>query len=353
MHLIVFNYSMDSRSQVFAHQRLIVGRLSSSFDSTTVVCSNSEFQPPSGNYRIYTSNWKDGKDFRNVLNFYRVALPILFRNRKAVLFSHMTEVQSFLVAPLCHILGIKHYLWYAHTNYPFRLKLAFPFLSGLLTSTAGSCPILHPKVKYLGQSVDGDISREVSLPDNEIYNSFYHVGRLDPSKQIDTIIEIAERLKNEVSSLTLDLYGAPSSAVTATFAHELISRFSTPTYQDWLTFHGQIMKDELVQYSLNHQVFLHAFQGSLDKSLIEATMLKRYVITCNREYLRAFKVNFDSNKSDRELIFMQLKHMFELSFDKRNEEIMRRFHIAQSDHSLNKWLAKLVKMLQEDQKKHV
>jgi glycosyltransferase involved in cell wall biosynthesis len=339
---------MSSESQVFAHQRLIVERLSENFDSISVITASPLTEKLTKNYQVVSTNWRVGRPISNVIRFYIVALPILIKNRNGIIFSHMTEVQSLLATPLCLIFNIRQYLWYAHTSNPLRLRILVPFLSGIFTSTRNSCPVRHHKVRCIGQSVDEQLSDCVDMPNYREEISFYHVGRLDPSKRVETIIEVVETIKNWGYSAKLDLYGAPSSNKTESYAKDLIETFTKSPYQDWLKFRGTISRDELISKSLTHQVFIHAFQGSLDKSLIEATLLKRYVITCNREYLGEFGVNVNLDHTDLDLLIQQIKTFFSYSTAAKNNEISRRLEIAKAKHSLSNWVDNVTKCIKEN-----
>ena len=155
MKLLLLNYSMNARSTVFSHQLEVAKRLSRHFERTFVITADEHLGEKTANIEIQSSNWKSGQSLKNAITFYRLVIPVILSQRKdIVVFSHMTEVQSFLIAPLCRLLGIPHFLWYAHKSNSKYLRLSFPFLNGVITSTPGSCPIRSPKVHPIGQAID-------------------------------------------------------------------------------------------------------------------------------------------------------------------------------------------------------
>lgn len=186
--LIVLNYSMASGSPVFAHQVSTVQGIAPYFNSVTVITTENSESTLDENISVNLVNWVEGHSFRNILNFYRISLPIVFQNRGAILFSHMTETQSLLIAPFAKALRIKHFLWYAHKSNPLRLRACSRLVDGVITSTKGLR--LYFVVTNL-QSVK-PISPE-QFPFREHgsrFERFLHIGRISPSKGIDRVLDL-------------------------------------------------------------------------------------------------------------------------------------------------------------------
>ena len=89
---------------------------------------------------------------------------------------------------------------------------------------------------------------------------------------------------------------------------------------------------------------MHAYKGSLDKTLIEATLAGLPVVTLNLEYLHIFGSwlpgNIDNVSLDTELNFLN-----EMDVVSRVSEVRRRQAIALSGHTLNSWAKKLSELL--------
>ena len=189
MNLLVFNYSMNSASQVFSHQRKVVTKLSKYFAHIDVITAETFQDSPIDGVNIYSTNWISGRKLKNIVNFYRISIPLLWKHRHGTIFSHMTEVQTFLSIPISKLLFIRHFLWYAHKSPSKYLTLAYPHLDGVITSTPGSCPISGNKVFPIGQAIEISLTSEVFEMPKTPPKSWYHIGRIAPSKNIDRIIE--------------------------------------------------------------------------------------------------------------------------------------------------------------------
>jgi glycosyltransferase involved in cell wall biosynthesis len=346
MNLLVLNYSMDPKSLVFSHQREVVRRLALHFERTFVVTADDNLEKDTNDLLIRSSHWKRSKPLRNAISFYRTVLPLIFSNRNnLVIFSHMTEVQSCLISPFCRFLGVPHYLWYAHKSKSKYLKLSFPFLTGVITSTPGSCPISGPKVHPIGQAIDQELFGTVrSVPQNPPLR-WYHVGRMDKSKNIDLIIEVFAELRRVGWNLTLDFYGSSSSKSTQDYLLALTQTFFVDRNSHWLKFHGAIQRDRIPEIAGLYDGFVHAFQGSLDKAVLEATMSKRLVVSINPE----FKIEFGYPNSIHgtlfDVLYSQLLAALRMSEKEQKQKIESCYKLTINNHSLDNWIHKLVKVI--------
>jgi len=342
---------MSPSNMLFSHQREIALELSKYFEETHVITSDGQFDSSPDNVSVSSTNWSEGKIIINVLRFYVCAIPVLIKNRKnSVVFFHMVDVQAFLLAGICKLLGIKNYLWYAHKASSVYLNLAAPFLTRIFTSTPGSCPIKGKRVTPIGQAVKipSIVDLVPSLREEPI--SWYHIGRLDPSKNIDEIILALKELRKIHPAIKLSIYGKASSNVTEEYASGLIKNYSTGEFRNWITFHGELEHSLLESVSLQHDGFIHAYQGSLDKTLVEAAMLKRIIVSANPE----FSVEFEgqeqvANVDVGTLLRYKLEMLYKTSVATRLECINHNFELAVREHSMDVWLKRLVSELMEVQ----
>lgn len=346
MNLLILNYSMRPESILFSHQREIAVRLSGRFKSTFVITSDGNRENINNNLFVLSTHWKVRKSFINALNFYRIVLPILFKNRgNLVVFSHMTEVQSLLISPFCAILRIKHFLWYAHKSKSPYLRFSFPLLSGVITSTSGSCPLSGPKVHAIGQAIDTKLFSSAKNPPKNPPLRWYHIGRLDESKNIHLIIEAFQKLRGLGWDLSLDLYGEPSMGRTSNYFQSLLKYFSLEETAGWLRYHGSINRSQIPEVAQNHDGFIHAFEGSLDKALLEAIMCRRVVVSTNTEFLLEFESTNYAKKKNLYEVIQQMEYSLKLSSSEQAKRVDRYWQIATLNHSLESWIEKLSKVL--------
>lgn len=345
MKLIVFVYSLNPNSLVFSHQRPMVQRLAGAYPDIAVIAADADLGPPIQGVYATSSEWKEGGGIRNIFKFLRCAIPLFRLRGEKILFSHMTEVQSLIVAPLCRLLGIRHYLWYAHKSRSIYLYLAYPFVTGVITSTLGSCPIKGSKVHPIGQMIDATFLPANPAMPSEGRKKWFHVGRLDPSKKIEEIISSIEYCRGQGFELSLDIFGEPSSDKHYQYAQALKNHYSTSNYKEWLKFKGRLARKDYAAVVTNYDGFVHAFEGSLDKSLVEAVLSKRIVVSLNQEFRKSFQTQGDESTTSASLA-QALLDVLKAPCPEIASKIEENYLIALQSHAFEVWIKRLREILE-------
>lgn len=325
---------MDDLNPIFAHQAQAVESFSTYFDEIIVVTGKKGTYKKISNVQVIDTQWVTGQPFRNISKFYIKVLPVLFK-RNIQIFSHMTEVQSALISPITKLLHIRHYLWYAHTSESFFLKWCHFWASGIITSTSGSCPINSSKVFPVGQGVDVSKFFPIHpLPDlKEI--SFLHFGRFDPSKNIGEILETCDALREDGREIHFTQIGTPSTELYEKEASHLRAKYKA---YDWVTFLPSISRKDIRNEMKKYSAFIHAYRGSLDKTLIESTLLAIPVVTVNPEYIKIF--GSWSGKLNPTLL-EECKFFLNCDIVQISRIGKKRREIAERNHSLDNWTSSI------------
>ena len=334
---------MDENDPVLSQQTQVVSKLVDHYSKVTVITGRvGEYQTRS-NLTVIDSNWVVGKNFANALRFLYKAIPFLIRHRPQVIFSHMTEVQSFLVAIFSYVLNIRHFLWYAHKTKSFYLQWNHLLLDGIITSTPGSCPIISPKIHAVGQAVDIN-----QFPFRNLCNlrleKLVHIGRFDRSKNASLIISEVETSRNSFPEITLTLIGAPSNSKEKFYADALQFNSNRAVHDGWLNFKGAIPRNEAPKILIENDIFIHAYQGSLDKTLVEATLIGLPVVTVNFEYHLEFGKWSNDIEAENSLSG-QIKYLKSLTREQLSAELANRRQTAVEKHSLENWIRNLMVVL--------
>lgn len=340
-HLIVFNYAMDTESQVFAHQLQVVEKLSKHFEQIQVFTSALGKSPNLNGVRVSNVFWVEGQNLRNTWRLYKKVVPYLVRHPNSVLFSHMTEVQSALIAPLTKALKIPHFLWYAHTSNSRYLSFASRRVTAVISSTHGSCPIKGPNVRIIGQGVNHTqfTFRERNYSKN---SKLVHVGRIDPSKNIDSLISTTLRLRREFPELTLTIIGE-STSKNYKYFDSLQDKYSEFIKEGCVVFKGKIHREALNLELSKYDAFLHDFDGSLDKTLVEAALVGLPVVTSNKEFICNF-LTFGLDKKSESLEGI-LRDFLNSPASHVKNIVGQNREIAVEKHSLENWILALVELL--------
>ena len=334
--LLVINYVMDQGHPLLSHQAQAVNRLAGQFKRVFVITGSKGKCDIPSNVTIFSINWKNGNRIRSSIRFLRIAAPLVLKVRPVSIFSHMTEVQSLLIAPLSKVFGIRHYLWYAHSHRSLYLRWCELMLTGIISSTPGSCPTKHGHRHIIGQAIDSDEYAFI-LPNNNRLVRLVHVGRFDPSKNIRGIIESVICFQQRYPETSFTQIGNPSTKKAQQYASDIKSQFNKN-----IIFLDSIQRSNIPDTLREYNCFIHAYRGSLDKALIEATMLGLPVVTLNGEYQNIFGtwVNLPNPSLNEELVALQ-----NLSLDELQRELKLRRKIAEESHSLNNWIDELARIL--------
>lgn len=335
--LLLVNYSMSESNTIFSHQLETALRLSTSY-SRIIVLSN---EMPEGelpvNMTVVPTGWVNGSKLLSALRFLRIGTWTLIRHRPDVIFCHMTEVQNLILAPFARIFRIPIYLWYAHMSLSPYLRISYFLSNGIITSTKFSCPIKGSKVIEIGQAIDS-----VTFNGPEFHGpirKLTHLGRFDESKNISALIETVSAMRNEYPELTLEVIGTPSNLKNQGYANLILNKYKE---EKWLTFRPSIPRAQVPDKLIKSDCFIHAYEGSLDKILVEATFMRRPVVTRNYGYLKEFGTWSDSIPTSLEL---ELRSLLNRPEQEVSIEVNRRREIATNNHDISSWVDKLNSVL--------
>ncbi len=326
-HLLVINYTMDANHSALSHQQEVVAKLSEHFEHVTVITGEAPSASVPMNVEVQLIKWCAGNPIRNAISLFSKFIHIVVINRPSVVFSHMVPIHAAITSPISRLLHIRHVLWYAHAATPLSLRIADFFVNQILTSTPGSCNLVSNKVTPIGQGVDSNRFKFMKRSFENLVNVLY-VGRTDVSKNIPGIIKAVESSKLDFPNLQLSIVGGGPA---------LSTNFDFP----WIHAHGRMARSELPLAYKNADIFIHAFQGSLDKVLIEAVLCGLPVITDNDEFKKFFKVFGVRSTS----ISDQLTDLLRLDKSVISGIVESNYQTALLNHELEGWIQRIVNCL--------
>jgi glycosyltransferase involved in cell wall biosynthesis len=351
--LVLINYSMNSNSLLFSHQRETVLALAPYFTSIDVFTPEPNSNSLPSNVKVFKLAWKKTKLFSNIFTIYKILLPFFVKNRDVIVFSHMTDVHAALISPLTWIFRIRHVLWYAHAYNSIFLMWSSFFLTKIVSSTAGSCTLNlnKKKIVYINQGIkyqDFPYSGRNSLQENK---AFYY-GRLDESKNIHRLVELVSVLNGLGKSISIDIFGKPSSNRSKIYLARIKSSQIYMALSSKVSFRGPIERKKIPLIAKEYQFFINLFTGSLDKTLLEATFLGIPVITWNKEFCSQFGTWSRQPVEDSlEFVTNEIVALRSLELGELQSELFFRFERAIKLHSFEGWIGRLVNILKEENNK--
>lgn len=342
--LIIVNYAMDIKSSIFAHQYEVAQGLVGKFTAITVFTNEKGFCPDVRGMRVVEIGWIEKQPVRNILRLLSRFLPTLLRRDYDSVFFHMTDLYAAIFSPLIKILGKHQVLWYAHAHPSLRLRWSEKWVDSIASSTTGSCTLSSKKVALIGQAIKQESFPFSTSNSRSSSKRIVHFGRFDQGKQISELLETCKFLRDEGFDLSFTQIGKASNSKNQPYELEVISNFSK---FDWVSFLPSIERSQLSRTVRKFSVFLHGFQGSLDKTLIESTFLGLPVVTINHEYLNIFGQWSDLKPTN---LVAELRAVLELDSFELEREIRKRHLIAVENHGFEKWIDKLGELLTHSNK---
>lgn len=333
---------MDPKDPLLSHQYEAVMALANIFNEIIVITGRVGQLNSDPRIRIICTNWRPGHRLANVLMLLVKSIPEIIRGDFNSVFYHMTDLQSALLSPFVRLRRRRQFLWYAHTFKSKYLVFASHWVTGIVTSTRGSCPLTGKFVTPIGQAIDQDKFRPINFA-NLNFNKLVHIGRFDKSKNVNLLISTAVELKMIFPRVELTIVGSPANLESLDWAENLINDSKPWVEAGWLHFKDSIPREQFPIEMAKNGCFVHAYIGSLDKTLIESTMMRVPVITLNPEYINVFGTWSKLPNSDLKAEYLAFR---DLTQDQINLELGRRLDLARRDHSLQNWIAQLAKHLQ-------
>jgi glycosyltransferase involved in cell wall biosynthesis len=224
---------------------------------------------------------------------------------------------------------MKNILWYASVSDSWAIRWADRIVDRLLTSTKLSKPFESAKYHAIGQAIQTENIKKKIGYSKTLNPKFLNVGRLDPSKEIENILVT---LKSEImlESFTFNHFGS-STQNSGSYKKEIELIFSEEISAGQIMFNGGIQYSHLINEYAEYDIFIHSFNGSLDKVLVEALASGLPVVTTNLAYKEIFgswAKEIDASLSE------ELGCFLELSQDQINEVLIWQMEILKSQHSL-------------------
>ena len=158
------------------------------------------------------------------------------------------------------------------------------------------------------------------------------------------IINEVEISHKSFPELKLTLIGSPSNTTEKIYADLIETNYNISVINGWLIFKNSILRSDAPKILKENDAFIHAYQGSLDKTLVEATLVGLPVVTINIEYLKEFG-NWDLSNGFHVTLSEQIQYLKSLPAKDLEKELNIRREIAVEKHSLDKWIERLVKVL--------
>lgn len=289
MRLLLFNLMTDADDPILGFTTSWINALAARCEAVDVVTMQAGRLAVADNVRVYSVGKEKGYgEVRRTVEFYRILLSLLRKNRYQVCFVHMIQVFGVMAAPLLKIAGVPITLWYAHRATGRMLQLAEKLVDHIVTPSAESFRIPSRKVQVIGHGIDTDLfqpSTAHRTPYSARPFAILSVSRLSPVKHLETIIAAVKTLhENGMNNLRLRIVGSvyPQDEDYAADLRQMATGDGLTTEVEFV---GGMTQEAVIQEYQQADVMVNmSATGSVDKVVLEAMACGIPVITANEAF---------------------------------------------------------------------
>lgn len=298
MNILMITQRVDPQDDVFGFTHTWIERLAKRVDRLDVLTAYKANLDLPANVTVRSYGKERGfSKPRRIFEFQRHCLRYARRGSIDVVFAHM--MPNFVLAswPWLRPTGARYVLWYAHGDVDHRLRIAHRLVDRVVTSTPSGFNLESSKVDVVGHGIDTDrFSPTMQEADR---TSLLGVGRLDPIKNFEVLIDAMNYIVEDGHDVHLSIVGRPHD--NGEYYRRLQEQVSEYGLQDHVEFVGEIPYEDIDQWYRKAGLFLNASTtGSFDKTEQEAMASGTPVVSCNQSYRELVS---DSDIDDELLMF--------------------------------------------------
>lgn len=205
--------------------------------------------------------------------FYRNLFAL--RHEYDAVFVHMNPEYVVLGGALWRLMGKRIVLWRNH-KMPSLIAQIGAMCADTVCFTSPAAYVA--RFKNATQMPIG-IDTAQFIPGDEDRAGVLSIGRLDPVKRNEVLLEALELLERDGVRVSTDIYGEATAGHEA-YADELQRRFA---HLKSVRFHGSVPHDQTPQVYASHAIYVNLTpSGSFDKTIGEAAACECILVVANQ-----------------------------------------------------------------------
>ncbi len=341
MKLLIITQKVDTSDDNLGFFHRWIEKFAQKTDKLYVAClSRGEFDLPH-NVEVYSIGKE--RNTSRIGQFFRLQ-KYLLRNLKDVdgVFVHMCPIYAIASAPLVKIFGKRMVMWYTHKSKNWKVWLAEKFVDRVYTASKESFRTKSRKVEICGHGIDVNIFYPSA--DSKGQNSRYKiltVGRIEPSKNLETQIDAMDILINEegAENIEMIILGSKSSKEHPHYLGKLAELVKQKGLERFISFAGPKQHSETIRYYRDTDLFLNSSRtGSIDKAVLEAMACGALVLVSNEAFypmLRKFGPSLLFKEGDYKSCAYKIKKLLALPKEERTVLAQKLRKIVTKHHNLD------------------
>jgi glycosyltransferase involved in cell wall biosynthesis len=325
MKLLIVTQVVDTEHPILGFFHRWIEEFAAHCEHVHVICLQIGSHSLPANVTVHSLGKESGvRRIGYILNFYKLIWGL--RDEYDTVFVHMNQVYVLLGGLLWRMMRKQIGLWYAHGTISNSLRVATIVAHTIFTSTAEGMRIQTKKKCIVGQGIDLTIFK-AKLRQTSDTLQLITVGRISPSKNIDTLLHACALLKESVPDFTFTIVGVALTPREQAYEAQMRTLTETLGLEDQVVWVGGVTQKELPQHLQTAHVFIHdGATDSLDKTLLEAVLCGCVVVSSNPAY-RTLAVGatpellFTTREASQLANILQNNNLADISKIKSNQEL--------------------------------
>lgn len=274
MRLMIITQRVDEKSPILGFFTRWLREFAKRCDRVHVITQSAGIYNLPSNVTVHTLGKNEGVGkVRQVLRCWKLLWTL--RQDYDVAFVHMTPIWVVLNAVIWKLLRKPIYLWYESPGRRWPLKLALRVVKNVFSATPlGNLGRLTKKNIVTRHGIDTEFWKPAMERDEHLIVA---MGRVSPIKRYELILENFAALPETYRLLIL---GGPFVESDLPYYKAIERKISDYAVFDRVSMHFVTMEQARDVLAKAH-MFLHASNGSLDKSVLQAMASGALTVSCS------------------------------------------------------------------------
>lgn len=287
MRLLILTQIIDKKDSSLGFFHKWVELLAQRFENIEVIClKEGEHSLPS-NVNVYSLGKETSLGFtflkrlRYSFRFYRYVWSL--RNNYDAVFVHMNQEYILLGGILWRALGKKIFMWRNHYDGSVLTDVASFFCEKVFCTSRFSYTARYKKTVLMPVGVD-ETSAHMDEIITRVPRSVLFLGRLDPSKRPDMLIDALGIIAKQGITFTATFVGGPSK-IDSEYPAQLRAQTEKLGIADRINFVGPVPNTETYLYYRSHDIFVNCSRsGMFDKTIFKAVACGCLVLATSLDF---------------------------------------------------------------------
>jgi len=282
MNLLILTQKVNKNDPILGFFHNWILEFAKNIDKVSVIClEKGEFDLPQ-NVKVYSLGKESGRSkIKYVKNFFNLILG-LHKEYDAV-FVHMNQEYVLLGGFFWRIMRKKIYFWRNHPEGNFFTRMAILLSNKVFCTSKTSFTAKFKKTTLMPVGIDTEVFKsEIRNPKSEIKNKILFLGRMDPIKKPDLLIEALDILNKKNIDFVCDFYGDPTLN-TGDYYESLKKEVEKSSLKSKINFYKAVANYETPKIYSEHSIYVNLTPtGSFDKTILEAASCGCLLVVANK-----------------------------------------------------------------------